>query len=124
MLLEPVGLSHDDVVPFGLVGPLAVIAAVAAGGGQPETGDRLAAGQVPEFGVPAEMPQKGRLVDGACHAPHARAAAAPAQAPASRVRYRWVSASPEPFRQSCPLRHIEGLLHDMRRLPPCLCVRV
>ena len=65
---EPVRLPHDDVVPLRLLGPLAVVAALAAGGGQPETGHLLSAGQVPEFGVPAEIAQQERLVDGACHA--------------------------------------------------------
>ena len=32
------GLTNDDVVPLGLVGPLAVFATVAAGSDQPETG--------------------------------------------------------------------------------------
>ena len=65
---EPVRLPHDDVVPFGFVSPLPVGAAVAAGGGEPEGGHLLAAGQCSEFGVPAEIPQQERLVDGACHA--------------------------------------------------------
>ena len=65
---EPVRLPHDDVVPFGFVSPLPVGAAVAAGGGEPERGQILAAGQCSEFGVPAEIPQQERLVDGACHA--------------------------------------------------------
>ena len=67
MLLAPVRLPHEGVVPFDLLGPLAVIAAVAAGRGQPQTGHPLTAGQVTEFGGPAEMPQKGCLVDGAYH---------------------------------------------------------
>ena len=65
---EPVRLPHDDVVPFGFVSPLPVGAAVAAGGGEPEGGQLLAAGQCSEFGVPAEIAQQERLVDGACHA--------------------------------------------------------
>jgi hypothetical protein len=60
-------LEADDIVPLGLVGPVALSVLLPVGGGEREAGDGHAAGGGTNLGVFADVAEKEDFVDAFCH---------------------------------------------------------
>src|SRR6202034_217264 len=60
-------LEADDIVPFGLVGPVALGVFLPVGGGEREAGDGHAAGGGTNLGVFADLTQEENFIDAFCH---------------------------------------------------------
>jgi len=60
-------LEADQVVPLGLVGPVALGVLLAVRGGEREAGDGHAAGGGTDFGVFADVAEEENFVDAFCH---------------------------------------------------------
>ncbi len=60
-------LEADDIVPLGLVGPVALRVLLPVGGGEGEAGDGHAAGGGTNLGVFADVAEEENFVDAFCH---------------------------------------------------------
>ena len=57
----------DDIVPLGLVGPVALRVLLPVGGGEGEAGDGHATGGGTDLGVFADVAEKENFIDAFCH---------------------------------------------------------
>ena len=60
-------LEADDIVPLGLVGPVALSVLLPVGGGEREAGDGHAAGGGTDLGVFADVAEEEDFIDALCH---------------------------------------------------------
>jgi hypothetical protein len=60
-------LEADDIMPLGLVGPVALGVFLPVGGGEREAGDSHAAGGGTDLGVFADVAEEEDFIDAFCH---------------------------------------------------------